>query len=449
MHGGGDGARRCGGNLLAEEAIAIRSDRVPSEMSGALDICRPNVRADAKRMTRKPISVVHFTNADALGGAEQHLLTLLRGFNREAFRVALVCPEVLAERLAGDLPADVRAIPLTLASPRSWGAAARLAGVLRELGADVLHSHMFKSSLFASPIGWLAGVPAIIETPHINERWRRGPIKGRFVVDRFAGHFVDRYIAVSEANARYLVAEKGLPARKVVTIPNSCDVGSFDPTRAAPPRLRHEWYVGDEEPVLVVLARLDLQKGHDVLLDAMVAVHQEFPSAKLFFVGEGPRGAALRAQVQDLKLAKVVHFAGYRRDVEDWLALADVVVLPSRWEGMPLVAIEALAAGKPVVATAVDGTPEVVIDGQCGTIVPSDSPAPMAAAIIRLLRNPGLRRAFGQNGRQRAERHFDCRLQVDRTERLYLSALEGSARRPRWPGHRRAGTHEATEDSAV
>ena len=449
MHGGGDGDRRSGGNLLAEEATAIRSDRVPGEMSGALDISRPNVRADAKRMMRKPISVVHFTNADALGGAEQHLLTLLRGFDREAFRVALVCPEVLVERLAGDLPADVMAIPLALASLSDWGAAARLAGVLRELRAGVLHSHMFKSSLFASPIGWLAGVPAIIETPHINERWRKGPIKGRFVVDRLAGHFVDRYIAVSEANARYLIAEKGLPAGKVVTIPNSCDVGSFDPARAAPPELRREWHVGDGDPVLVVLARLDLQKGHDVLLDAMVTVHREFPSAKLFFVGEGPRGAALRAQVQDLNLANVVHFTGYRRDVEDWLALADVVVLPSRWEGMPLVAIEALAAGKPIVATAVDGTPEVVVDDQCGIIVPSESPAPLAAAIVRLLREPALRGAFGQNGRQRAEQSFDCSLQVARTERLYLSALEESARRPRWPGRRRAGTREAAEDSVI
>lgn len=400
-------------------------------------------------MMRKPISVVHFTNADALGGAEQHLLTLLRGFDRAAFRVSLVCPQVLAERLAADLPADVRAIPLALASPRNWRAAVRLAGVLRELRAEVLHSHMFKSSLFASPIGRLAGVPAIIETPHINERWRKGPIKGRFVVDRLAGHFVDRYIAVSEANARYLIAEKGLQARKVVTIPNSCDVSHFDPARTAPPKLKDEWRIGDGDPVLVVLARLDMQKGHDVLLDAMVTIHREFPSAKLFLVGEGPRGAALRAQVRDLGLMDVVRFTGYRRDVEDWLALADVVVLPSRWEGMPLVAIEALAAGKAIVATAVDGTPEVVVDGQCGLIVPSARPAPMAQAIVRLLRDPGLRRTFGENGRQRAIQHFDCSLQVERTERLYLSALEESTRTPRWAGRRRAGAGEATEDSVI
>lgn len=400
-------------------------------------------------MIRKPISIVHFTNADALGGAEQHLLTLLRGFDRDTCRVSLVCPEVLAERLKADLPGDVTLIPLALASLWNWRSAARLAKVLRELRADVLHSHMFKSSLFASPIGWLSGIPAIVETPHINERWRHGSIKGRFVVDRFVGRFVDWYIAVSEANARYLVAEKGLPSRKIVMIPNSCEVGNFDPARIAPSALRKEWCVGDEHPVLVVLARLDMQKGHDVLLDAMVIIHKEFPGAQLFFVGEGPRRSALVAQVQDLELTAVVHFTGYRRDVEDWLALADVVVLPSRWEGMPLVAIEALAAGKPIVATNVDGTPEVVIDGQCGFIVPSDSPPPLAAAIVRLLRDPELRRAFGQAGRRRALQHFDSSLQVASTERLYVKALEGSTRRARWIARKGAVTSEATKDSSI
>lgn len=397
---------------------------------------------------RKPISVVHFTNSNVLGGAEQHLLTLLRGMDRETFRLAVVCPEEVAEGLRSEFPGDVRLIPLSLRHLTDWRAAAQLARLLRELSTDILHSHMFHSSLFASPIGRLCGVPVIVETPHINERWRRGPIKGRFIVDRVAGRFVDYYIAVSEANARYLISEKGLEARKVEIIPNSCSVRDFNPDRTAPSDLKRKWNLLDGDPVLVVLARLEPQKGHDVLLEAMPSILGEFPRTHLFLVGEGASRLALEAQTKNLGLQGSVHFTGYRKDVENWLAMADIVVLPSRWEGMPLVAIEALASGRAIVATAVDGTPEVVLDGYCGLVVPPESPAPMAAAIARLLREPALRRIFGQAGRQRALEHFDSSLQVERTETLYLKALEESTRKPRLT-RLQSVRNEATKGSTV
>lgn len=427
----------------------MQTNPFPDEESRSPKTNPSDGRTDAKRMIRKPVSVVHFTNSNVLGGAEQHLLTLLCGLDRHAFRLSVVCPEEVAAGLRADLPEDVELIPLALQSLRDWHSAVRFAKILHRLQADILHSHMFHSSLFASPIGWLTRVPVIIETPHISERWRHGLIKGSFVVDRFVGHFVDHYIAVSEANARYLIADKGLQASKVVVIPNSCSVGNFDPSRVAPSELKKEWNLGDEDPVLLVPARLEPQKGHDVLLDAMVSVHKEIPRAQLFLVGEGASRAALQAQVQDLKLGGTVHFTGYRRDVKDWLALADVVVLPSRWEGMPLVAIETLAAGRAIVATAVDGTPEVVVDGQCGIVVPPADPALMAAAIVRLLEDPELRRRFGRAGRRRAEEHFDSSLQVERTESLYIRALEQSARSPRMASRRRTVTDEATKGGFI
>ena len=141
-------------------------------------------------MQAVPLSVLYFSNALARGGAEEHILTLLRGLDRARFRLHLVCTPEVAQRIRPDLPGDVDLIPLRLRQPRQIEAARRLARILRERRVDVLHSHLFYSSLFASPIGWLCRVPLIVETPHVREGWRRGWLKSRFVVDRLAGRVV-------------------------------------------------------------------------------------------------------------------------------------------------------------------------------------------------------------------------------------------------------------------
>src|SRR5439155_23179940 len=120
---------------------------------------------------------------------------------------------------------------------------------------------------------------------------------------------------------------------------------------------------GDDDPVLVVIGRLEPQKGHRVLLLALPAIRHEFPGVRVVFVGEGGLKAELEQQVAGAGLTDAVRFVGRQSNVVDWLALADVTVLPSFYEGLPLAAIEALAAGRPIVATAVGGTPEVVVDG--------------------------------------------------------------------------------------
>src|SRR2546427_3690623 len=125
-------------------------------------------------MTPRLISVLHFSNALMRGGAEEHILTLLRGFNRDRFRLYLVATPAIADSLRADLPPDVKVIPLCLRKPTEFGDACRLAQVLRERKIDILHSHLFMASRVASPIGWLCGVPVIIETPHVREHWRTG-----------------------------------------------------------------------------------------------------------------------------------------------------------------------------------------------------------------------------------------------------------------------------------
>jgi glycosyltransferase involved in cell wall biosynthesis len=368
--------------------------------------------------------VAYVTNALARGGAEEHVLTLLRGLDRARFQPLLVCaPEALA-KLRADVPADVEVVPLRVRG--ELRPALRLARVLRGRGVDVLHAHQFYSSLFAAPVGWLCRVPVIVETPHVREQWRKGWLKSRYVVDRMAGRFVDHYIAVSEANARYLIHEKRLPAAKVTVIANGCDVERFDPARRPPPGLRRALGFGETDPVLLVVGRLEAQKGHAVMIEALPLVRRRFPQARLVCLGEGSLRGPLEAQVQAAGLQEAVRFVGFRAPVDDWLALCDLSVLPSYYEGLPLAAIESLAAGKPVVATAVDGTPEVVVHQRTGLTVPPGDALRLAEAICRALGDPLWRQEAGRAGRAWVRERFQQERQVRQTEQFYLRAYEAA-----------------------
>jgi glycosyltransferase involved in cell wall biosynthesis len=382
-------------------------------------------------MESRLISLMHFTNSTARGGAEEHILTLLRGLDRQIFRLHLVCPDELAQQMRADLPQDVELIPLTLRRPTQVGAALRFAGLLRNRQVQILHSHLFYSSLFASPVGRVSGVPLIIETPHINELWRHGWVKGSYIIDRFAGRFVDYYVAVSHANAEYLVQHKRLPAGKVVVIRNGCDLRRFENPESRAGTLKKTLGFGVDDPVLVHVGRLEPQKGHQVLLEALTIVRREFPDVRLVCVGEGALRGEIEQRSRSLGLEPSVRLVGFQRNIPEWLALADMVVLPSFFEGLPIAAIESLAASKAVVATAVDGTPEVIIHGKTGLTVPPGNPAALAEAIGRLLGDSEVRKSMGEAGRKWVQENFSQEQQVHKTTELYLQGLARKRRRVR------------------
>lgn len=368
----------------------------------------------------KPIPIMLFANAVARAGVEEHMLELLRGLDRRLFRLHFTCPQILLEQYRDDIPKDVHVTPVMVDRLADIQGAKQLASLLRQHKIEILHSHMFRASLFASPIGRLCRVPVILETPHVRETWRKGWIKSHFIVDRAVARLVDRYIAVSEANARYLIEQKRIPARKVSVIQNGCSVERVDRAKAHPEGIREKLGFSKDDLVLIAMARLEPQKGHRILLQALALLYPQFPKIRLICLGTGALESELKTVTRDLNLDPIVRFVGFQSNVADWLAAADIGVLSSFYEGLPLAAAETLAAELPIVATAVDGTPEVVIDGETGLLVPPGNPVAMAEAILTLARQPELRHKLAIAGRERVLKQFTIQRQVEKTSNLYL-----------------------------
>jgi glycosyltransferase involved in cell wall biosynthesis len=368
------------------------------------------------------ISVLQFTNAVARGGAEEHILHLLKNLDRQCFKVHFACTNMLADRIENDLPADVELLRVDFEQPYQLSQAARFSAMLRERRIQILHSHMFYSGLCASPFGRLSRVPVIVETSHGREAWRKGWLKGSYVCDRLVGRCVDRYIAVSEATRRYLITDKGMPPDKISVIYPGSDLSRFDPQFRPAEDLRLKLGINTHDPVISFVGRLEPQKGHRVLLDSMPAVLRSFPTARLICAGEGRLDADLRGRVRELGLDGNVFFIGYPADIRDCLAVADLTVLPSLYEGLPVTPIESLASGRTMVATSVDGTPEVIIDGETGLLVPPLDPQALSNAICRLLKDNALRKRLAENGRRRVLDVFSVKRMVELTEQFYLKA---------------------------
>jgi glycosyltransferase involved in cell wall biosynthesis len=314
----------------------------------------------------------------------------------------------------------VKCHALEFSSPLDVRAGAHLARIVRRENVSILHCHLFIASLFASGIARMAGVARIIETCHGPEVWRIGKrLRGSFWVDRQIGRFTDRYIAVSHAAARHLIENKRVPRSKITVIHNGRELGRYSSSNGeGRAKVRVELGLG-EHPTILTIARLDDQKGHRHLLDAIAQLSTRWPRLIALLAGDGPLEGPLRARAEKLGIAHQVRFLGYREDVPELLAAADLVVLPSLYEGLPLVAIETLAAGKPIVATAVDGTPEVVIEGKTGLLVaPADSRA-LAAGIDRMLSDPAMAQRMGAAGRSHVQENFTLRKQIQETIAVY------------------------------
>jgi glycosyltransferase involved in cell wall biosynthesis len=375
----------------------------------------------------KPIRLLFVLTSPVRGGVEEVVLALLQRLDPSEFRLGLAAPPPLLDALAPDL--DGVRVDVVAAEAESWlrwQEVRKLDRFIARFRPDVVNPHLFRSTAVAAPLARRRQVPAVVETYHGREGWRQGGIRGSFLPDRMVARCVDRVIAVSQAARNFLVHGKGYPSVKVVVVPNGRDLSAFQPGTHRE-SVRRELGLGPNAPVAGVIGRLETQKGHRYLVDAWPDVVAELPDARLLVVGDGSLREPLRWQAQERGVADSVVFTGFRPDIPRVLDAMDVVALPSLYEGMPLTVIEAAAMARPVAATTVDGTPEVVRDGSTGLLVPPADPGALSHALLRLLGDPSTAREMGMAARAWALQCFDIRRQVETTAQVYRAAVADAA----------------------
>ena len=359
-----------------------------------------------------PILVIS-NHGHIVGGGELSLMDLLRGLDRGRWAPALVVPEdggVASRGRDLGIPVHVIALPtLRLPGPGVFRTVKALGQLARRIGAALIHANGSRAMVYGGLAGRVLGRPAI---------WHVRIAERDAALDHVLCVLATGVIATSRAVARRF----SWAPRKVRIIPNGIDLVRFTP-RPPSGTLGAVLGVPPSAPVALSIGRFVAEKGYRYLLDAAARIERTKPGVHWILVGDGELKSELVAHARRLGLESQVHFTGWRDDVPEVLALCDVFVLPSESEGFGRVLVEAMAMAKVVVATAVGGIPEIVLDGATGILVPSAAPAPLADAVRALLDDPARAARLAAAGRVRAESAFSLAAHVDAVERMYAEVL--------------------------
>ena len=360
------------------------------------------------------------------GGTENQVTTLTRALADAGFDLEVACMHragplvnTLTER---DIP--LREYPISsFLSPRAIGQQVRLARHIVSRRTQIVHAYSFYGNVFAIPPAAAVGVPVIIASVrdrgvYLTPRQTRA--------QKYICHLADRILVNAEAVKAWLL-EQGYPLNKIVVIHNGVDVSRFD----APPdsnQIHQQLGLAPGERMVTVVSRVTRLKGLEQFIDAASLLAPWFPTVRFLIAGEASAGdgeyvTALKQRAEHMGVGRRVLFTGHRFDVPAVLGSAAVSVMPSLNEALSNVLLESMAAGAPIVATRVGGTPEAIANGRTGLLVPAGDPKALSEAIARLLQEPALAAALGCAARRAAESNFSLSRMVAATEQLYRDLL--------------------------
>lgn len=363
------------------------------------------------------IRILQITRDLDLGGLQQVIYNLCRTIDRERFDIAVLC---LTH--TGCFADDVQqlGIPVYLLEQKPNGvdyfAFFKVARLLKQLKIDIVHTHNTQPFFDGTLGALIAGVKTVIHTDHA----RLFPDKKRYMIAEWLlSRFAYRVVGCSEHTSQQLIKYEKISPKKIITIPNGIDGSRFQ-LEINKSAKRRDLGIRANGPVLGVASRLTRQKGITYLLQAMPAILQAHPDTTLVVAGNGDLREALQREAVQLGIEQSVCFCGARKDIPELLHLFDIYVMPSLWEGLPMILLEAMAAGCPIIATDVGGNGSAVNHERTGLLVPPESSEALAQAIVELLDKPALRRQYADAAQLLFERDFSAKSMTARYEELYL-----------------------------
>lgn len=361
----------------------------------------------------------------AYGGAETQVMLLatrLRARGWDVMVVPIMPPVAYVEELS-----NVGVQVVSLGVRRKWPdprPLLRLVRIVHQQQPLIIHSHMVHANILARLARLFVSVPVLICTVHsIDERGHKGSGRVRTYLYRITDPLCDLTTQVSRAGLERYIRIRAVPKHKIKYIPNCVDTERFSPDQEVRNRMRNVLGLNNEL-VWLAVGRFALAKDYPTLLRAFAQVTKTDPTAFLVIAGDGLLRPAMEALSKELGISNRVRFLGIRRDIPELMNAADAYVMSSRWEGMPLVLLEAHASGLPIVATDVGGNGEIVLHGETGFLVPPGDSDALASAMLQLMKIPDEeRRRMGWKGRKHIVENFSIDRVVEGWEILYLELL--------------------------
>lgn len=366
------------------------------------------------------LNIVHICDHLGWEGSRMHgvkrlFAWMIPRFDQSRYHVSLISlrRKDLSEDTLEQFGVDVTYLARHKFDPGTYP---HLLKVLEAKQADVVHLHGYGATTFGRMCAWRLGIPAILHehANHTDTPWFQK------IADRLLAPHTDLAIAVSESTAEFTVRARLMPAERTKVVYLGSPLDEFARVRTAEEMAAARSALGIAPGTIAVgtVTRLMPSKGNQYLVDAVKEITSRHRNARVYIAGEGELEAELRAQAKALALGDRLVFLGFQRDVAAVLSAYDVVVFPSLWEGTPLTAFEALASGKPIVATDADGLLDILTDRKDALIVPKRNPGALARAIGDVIEQPGLAERLSREARQTGARYDIARF-VRKMERLY------------------------------
>ena len=353
------------------------------------------------------------------GGAERFLTTLLKNIDKTRIAPVVCCLNWKGVWAREVEDAGVEVIELNKRGKFDLIAFLKLIKIIKNGKFDIVNTHLWAADVIGRMAAMFVGTKVIVSTAQNVDIWKKSWHKN---VDKLLSYRTNQVIAVSGAVKEYYHNQVGIPLKKISYIPNAIETERFEDAKSGEYIYKVSGFSANDF-ILACVGRLTEQKGQKYLLVSLSLLKPRYPNIKILFVGYGEDEKKLKELANKLGVQDSVRFMGYRNDIPQILSISSGLVLPSLYEGLPLCVLEAMAAGKPVIATDAGGTKEVIVNDKTGFLVPYENSEKLSAAIEKLFNLPDQGKKMGEKAREVVNVDYSIRSVADQTAELFCNLV--------------------------